>query len=328
MNADPQHRPEPDAALGRAIAAHGEPARAVRGTPWRRWRWPILLFLLTCLSTFWVGAVNWQPLRAVTHGSLTAGLELRRLVLENSGQGWTYMLWVVGILLLHEMGHYIATWVYRVPASPPFFLPFPFNPIGTLGAVIAMQGVAANRRQIFDIGLAGPIAGLLLAFPAALIGVANLDLSPVATGELGLHCPLVMKWLIAWWQVPGYEGGAIWLSQLNPWFAAAWVGMLITGLNMMPVGQLDGGHVTFGLFGAVAANRIAQIVVVLAVAGMVFWQTYTLMVMMLLLLFVGTGHPPTDDDTVPMGPIRWALGLVSLVIPVLCFPPLVFEFRV
>lgn len=321
----PSEAPRDPAGLRPEAGWEREPKR---GSGWRRWRWPVPLFLMTLLSTFWVGAAGWQPLRAVQDPSLTAGLELRRYLLEHWQQGLIYMVWVVGILLLHELGHYVTTLIYRVPASPPIFLPFPLNPIGTLGAVISMEGQAGNRREIFDIGLAGPLAGLTLAVPAAWIGVSQLDLTPVASGELGLRLPLLIQWMITWMEIPGYHGQAIWLSQLNPWLAAAWVGFLITGLNMIPVGQMDGGHVTFGLFGPRIAYWIASAMIVMAVAFMVYWQSYTLTAMVILLLVVGTEHPPTGDDTVPMGPIRWILGLASLAIPVLCFPPLVFDFRV
>lgn len=296
------------------------------GNLWRRAKWPAVLFLATCLSTAWVGATLWQPLRALTLVSIEGSIGLRQLLLENWQTGLAYMLCVIGVLLLHEMGHYIATLIYRVPATLPIFLPFPFNPIGTLGAVIAMQGQDADRKQIFDIGIAGPLAGLVLAVPLAVHGVSQLELTMPPGGELGLRSPLLLDWLIRWYEVPGYHGQSVWLSQLNPSFAAAWVGLLITGLNMMPIGQFDGGHVTYTLFGKFA-YPIADAVVVLAVAFMVYWQSYFLVLMLVLLLIVGTRHPPTRDDRVPLGPVRWGLGLASLVIPVLCFPPLVFEFR-
>jgi len=205
-------------------------------------------------------------------GSAQAMMELRLMVLENWDIGLIYMIAVLLILFVHEMGHFIATIIYKVPASLPFFLPFPINPIGTLGAVIGMQGFIADRKQIFDIGIAK----------------------------------------------------VVWLNQLNPLFVAGWVGMLITGLNMMPVGQLDGGHVTYTLFGK-AAHVIAKLTLVFAIAFMVYHQSFVLVIMVVLLLLVGTDHPPTRNDRVKLGPVRWTLGLASLVIPILCFPPLVFK---
>lgn len=248
---------------------------------------------------------------------------LRVLLLENWQQGLIYMVAVLTILMAHEMGHFIATLIYRVPASAPIFLPFPINPIGTLGAVIAMSGNLADRKQIFDIGIAGPLAGLVPAIPIALIGVSQLDLSASPQSGLGMHMPLILDWLIRWYDVPNYDG-IVWLNQLNPWFCAAWVGLLITGLNMMPVGQLDGGHVTYALFNK-AAYLIAKLTIVAAVAFMVYHLHFVLVLMVALVLLIGIHHPPTRNDKVRLGPFRWALGLASLTIPVLCFPPLIFK---
>ena len=253
-------------------------------------------------------------------------LEIRELLIGNWQQGLFYMSSILLILLLHEFGHFFLTLYHRVPATVPIFLPFPFNPIGTLGAVIGMQGTSANRRQIFDIGIAGPLAGLVAAVPLAYIGVSQLDLSiPPQTG-IGFQLPLLMKWMVSWIGVEGFAAndGVVWLNQLNPYFAAAWIGLVITGLNMMPVGQLDGGHITYTLFGK-SAYWIAEGTIVLAVASMVYFQHPVLILMVGLVLLMGTKHPPTADDTVSLGPVRWILGILSLAIPVLCFPPLIFK---
>jgi membrane-associated protease RseP (regulator of RpoE activity) len=233
---------------------------------------------------------------------------------------------VLAILLIHEMGHFVATLIYRIPATVPIFLPFPFNPIGTLGAVIGMAGMHADRRQIFDIGIAGPLAGLVVALPLAWLGIERLDLMQPPGGQLAFECPLFFKWMLLWLQVPGYEQAidkGVWLSQLNPWFAAAWVGFVVTGLNMIPIGQLDGGHITHALFGE-RAHTVAKGIIVLAIAFMVYRGIPHLLIMVLLLLVIGTEHPPTRDDSVRLGPFRMALGLASLTIPLLCFPPNIF----
>jgi hypothetical protein len=288
---------------------------------------PLVLFLLTLLSTFWVGVSEWSPLEPFAVAwSQWSLMGVRKLILAHWDIGLMYMGAVILILFLHEMGHFVGTLIYRVPASFPFFLPFPVNPIGTLGAVIGMQGTAADRKQIFDIGIAGPLAGLVAAVPIAWWGVSQLDLTSSPMGGMGFRLPLLMEWFAVWAEVPGYQwGDAVWMNQLNPLFVAGWVGMLITGLNMMPVGQLDGGHVTYTLFGKFA-HRIAQATIVFAIAFMVYHQNFMLVIMVVLLLMMGTDHPPTRDDSVPLGPFRWGLGLVSLAIPLLCFPPLVFDF--
>ena len=292
----------------------------------RRTVLPIVLFLLTCVSTFVVGACQWdvngltEPLPGVA--SL---MPVRVSILTHWDQGLIYMAAVLVILLLHEFGHFFMTLVYKIPASYPFFLPMPVPPIGTMGAVIAMQGNAADRKEIFDIGIAGPLAGLVAAVPIAWYGMTELDLTTPEHGWVGFRLPLLMQWFAEYIQVPGYTAGSVvWLSQLNPLFAAGWFGFLITGLNMMPIGQLDGGHITYTLFGK-AAHTIARTTLVAAIAFMTYHSTPTFALMIVLLLLMGTDHPPTRDDSVKLGPFRWVLGIVSLVIPILCFPPLVFK---
>ena len=296
---------------------------------------PAILFLLTCLSTFWVGITDWQPLFELQNLFVTGPgllgfdidlMVLRRLIVRNWQQGLVYMACVLAILLVHEMGHFVATIIYRIPATVPIFLPFPFNPIGTLGAVIGMAGMQADRRQIFDIGIAGPLAGLVVAVPLAWVGIQQLDLAQPPGGQLAFECPLLFKWMLLALQTPGYEQAidkGVWLSQLNPYFAAAWVGFVVTGLNMVPIGQLDGGHITHALFGE-KAHAVAKAIIVLAIAFMVYRGIPHLLIMVLLLLVIGTGHPPTRDDSVKLGPLRMTLGILSLSIPVLCFPPNIF----
>ncbi len=299
---------------------------------------PMILFLLTCFSTFWVGITDWQPIYELTNlfvkgpGLFGADLDLmtlRRLIVRNWDQGLIYMACVLVILLVHEMGHFIATLIYRIPATVPIFLPFPFNPIGTLGAVIGMAGMQADRRQIFDIGIAGPLAGLVVAVPLAVIGIYQLDLTQTPSGQLAFECPLLFKWILIWTQIPGYENAiydGVWLNQLNPYFAAAWVGFLVTGLNMVPIGQLDGGHITHALFRE-KAHTVAKTMIVLAIAFMVYRGIPHLLIMVILLLVMGPQHPPTRDDTVHLGKFRMALGIASLTIPILCFPPNIFHIE-
>src|SRR3954470_22597037 len=176
------------------------------GSPRRRVTLPIILFVATCLSTFWVGAANWRPNSVDT-------LEGARAVLATHWQlGLTYMGAVLAILLTHEMGHFLQTVRYRIPASYPLCIPVPFTPIGTMGAVISMDGMRANRKQIFDIGLAGPLAGLAVAIPILYIGVKNLHLDiPGAAGEMQLYNPVIVRWMIQWVH-PKWAEQASWVS--------------------------------------------------------------------------------------------------------------------
>lgn len=288
----------------------------------RRIRLPVILFVLTLMSTFFVGVTHWSPTLVLSEGMML----FRRMMITNWDQALIYMVCVIAILLTHEMGHFIATVIYRVPASLPIFLPFPLNPIGTFGAVIGMQGGMADRRQIFDIGIAGPLAGLVVAFPIMIVGVMKLDLTIFEGGQIACQCPWIVTIMMEIIQPKGYiSQDAVWISQWNPYFAAGWVGMLITGFNMMPISQMDGGHVTYTLFGK-KAHWIARLTMVGIIAFMVYSGSLTLVLMIILLLIVGTDHPPTRDDTVPLGWFRVALGIVSLSIPILCFPPMIFKF--
>lgn len=283
-----------------------EPARS------RRVRLPLILFVTTCLSTFWVGANHWLPIPA------EAGL--RQTLLAHWQEGLIYMGCVLAILLAHEMGHFLATVRYGIPASFPFFIPFPISPIGTMGAVIGMDGLKADRKELFDIGLAGPLAGLVVAIPVMWIGIAKLDFNQIEYGPFALDLPLLARIVLNHIHPPGYgTETVVWFSHLNPYFMAGWVGFLITGLNMIPVSQLDGGHVAYTLFGR-KAHWLARLIVVLAIFQVVYTGHWTWSLMILLVLFIGPDHPPTRDDSVPLGRVRTVIGFAAILIPVFCFP--------
>jgi len=300
---------------------------------------PLVLFLLTCASTFFAGATGWMPFPHLWYGllnSLTSNpmgvggdpyflLSLRRVIVDHWQDGLIYMGCVLAILLTHEMGHFVMTVIYRVRASWPYFVPLPISPIGTMGAVIGMDGSKADRRQIFDIGLAGPLAGLVVAIPIIWIGASRLDLSTPPQGyQFGL--PLVVQLLMAHLHAGAYQPNmGVAVNQLNPFFMAGWVGLLVTGLNMMPVSQLDGGHVTYALFGR-GAHWVARLFMLfvfgyMAVALYLFHAFPTWLLMAVLVLMIGTDHPPTRDDSVRLGWFRILLGAASLLIPVFCFAP-------
>lgn len=303
---------------------------------------PAVLFLLTCFSTFFVGAVDWEPdaylpsLKSLLGISSPESMEMRpdpfwmvaarRAVLVNWRQGLTYMACLVGILLTHEMGHFIMAVAYRVRASLPYFLPLPITLIGTMGAVIGMDGSSANRRQIFDIGLAGPLAGLFVAVPIMWIGVQQLDLSGGATGGLALDLPLAMRLAVDYLQPGAYDPAVgVPLARVNAFFMAGWVGLLITALNMLPVSQLDGGHVAYALFGR-AAHWVARAFMLAAflymgITAAIYQQFPGWILMALLVLLMGVDHPRTRDDSVPLGWFRIVLGAASLLIPIFCFMP-------
>ncbi len=291
--------------------------------PARRWVvLPVVLFLATCVSTFLAGTMAWFPPyfveRVLSDQSLMA---IRRAIVANWQDGLIYMGCVLAILMTHEMGHFLATVRYRISASFPYFIPLPISPLGTLGAVIRMDGMRANRREIFDIGLAGPLAGLMVAIPITWVGIQQMDTSGPAHGPYAVHPPLLLQAMMYLASPNDYTWGEpIAQGHLNPYLMAGWVGLLITCLNMLPVSQLDGGHVVYTLFRQ-RARWIARGFILLAIAYILIAGARHWLLMLVLVMFIGIDHPPTRDDNVPLGWFRTTLGCLSLAIPLLCFAP-------
>ncbi len=283
----------------------------------------VWLAIATIFSTFWAGVGAWVPYVPL---GLTFELEslmpVRRALLANWRGGLEFSAALMAILIAHELGHYILTIIYKVPSTPPLFIPFPIiSPIGTMGAVIMMQSGTADRKQIFDIGLAGPLAGLLVAFPVIIFGILHPAPVPYAPSEtLIIGQPLLIQWLAAW-LVPDSSANYVSIgnAQISPLLMAGWVGLLVTGLNMMPLGQLDGGHVAFGLLGPksywVAIGALAT-----AIAFMLYTQVIVFSLMLFLVFLMGLRHPPSSDDARALGIPRQIIGWTSLALPVLCIP--------
>ena len=291
---------------------------------------PLIWFGLTLLSVFFVAALNFMPLFYWLPPGFGEtqfdAIGLRATILKNLDQGITYMLCSMGILLLHEFGHYVATRIYRIPSTLPYCIPCPISPVGTFGAVILMDGRQADRRQIFDVGLAGPIAGLILAIPIMWHGVSTLDLSEPGYGPFEIELPVLAK-LMFEWSHPGVEApDMVVFSQLTPTFVAGWFGLVVTGLNMAPMGQLDGGHVTYCLFGK-AAHWIARVLMVLVIAYQVYMESMMFILMIIMIMAMGLEHPPPRADSVKLGPMRLVIGIVSLIIPFLCLAPTIIKVR-
>lgn len=341
-NADDVIRaPDDVAELGGSPPLYRRPRR-------RRVVLPVVLFVASCLSTFWVGATFLveEPIARGAHAAadtawneairsnpaiaadnaakarIESQASVTHLLAHNYPSGLTYMAAVIGILLCHEMGHFLQTLRHRIPASLPFFIPMPLGPIGTMGAVIGMDGSRANRRELFDIGVSGPIAGLIVAIPITWIGVQQAaiadPLPPNATGVTIMHDPWIVQELISYLRPDVPAGREL---QLNPLLLAGWVGMLITGLNMMPISQLDGGHVIYALFGRRRAHLIAKAFLVVAILYVVFANASMWTMMLILVILIGPTHPPTADDSAELSLPQKIVGYASLAIPFLCFPP-------
>ncbi|MGI8979228.1 MAG: site-2 protease family protein [Pirellulaceae bacterium] len=306
----------------------------------RRVQLPLVLFLLTSFSVWFAGATRWMPFHylfnhwqvGIFYGVQLPYLdfmELRQVLYAHWFDGVVYMICAQLILFAHEMGHFVYTVYYRIRCTLPFFIPLPIAFTGTMGAVIAMEGNKANRRQIFDIGIAGPIAGLCFAVPILWWGVRNLNLDAPAGGGFALDLPLAIRWLVDQLH-PGKLGDTnhVWLSQANPYFIAGWFGLIMTALNMMPVSQLDGGHITYTLWGK-GAHWVARGFMVFVFAYIAFDPRNhgAGALMAVLVMFIGTDHPPTSDDKVPIGWFRCLLGHASLIIPIICFTPKILVFE-
>ena len=267
-----------------------------------------LLFLLTCLTTFAAGAVGWQPLLL---GMDDAGIAAA--VTGHWDRGLAYMAAVMAVLAAHEAGHFVAARLHGIPATLPFFIPMPILLMGTLGAVIGMDGSRADRRQLFDIAVAGPLAGLVLAVPLLTLGL--LHGTPDGTNPFAL--PPLAVWLQSLVRPDLVPGTTV---APNPLFMAGWVGLLVTGLNMIPVSQLDGGHVSYAVFGR-RGNWVARAALIAAILAVVISGRINWVLLVVIVTFLGVDHPPIREERIPLGPARTALGLAMFAIPVLTFMP-------
>ena len=314
----------------------------------------VILFVLTILSVMLTG-MDVPPNAIPADGSPSLTLMLRYL-----WTGWPFALSMLGILFAHEMGHYIACRYYKVPATLPYFLPAPFiSPLGTLGAFIIMRGIPKNKRVLFDVGVAGPLAGLIIAIPVLFYGLSISPLGPVEPPPPGLTgllegnsiFYLLSKYIVFGELLPkpasmnGLSIAVYWLQyfftgqpipfngldvQLHSVALAGWAGLLVTALNLVPVGTLDGGHVAYGLFGE-KARRIFPFVIggLLALSFLPSLLTlsfrgmnFSWLLWVMILFWLGNVRSQPLDDITELDPPRRALGYFTLVIFVLLFTPI------
>ncbi len=276
---------------------------------------PLGLFLATVFTTLWAGAyaTNTDP----RLGPLDFLLgDPRRLI-----RGLPFSATLLAILVTHELGHYVLSRVHGVPASLPLFIPGPPQFIGTFGAIIRMRGPILSRKALFDIGVAGPLAGFAVALAALVIG---LRLSRVVTNDAsyGLHLgePLLLQF-VAWLVVgPVPEGYDV---LLHPVGFAAWFGLFVTSLNLIPIGQLDGGHVACALLGSRQRSLALAILPILLVLGYVGWPGWYLWASLGALM--GIAHPPVLDPEAALGRTRIWIGWGALAIFILTFAPIPFS---
>jgi membrane-associated protease RseP (regulator of RpoE activity) len=284
-----------------------------------------VLFGLTLLSTLAAGAqfaADYAGNRATSledffRAYVVIFTEPRALL-----AGLPFSFTLIGILLAHELGHYFACRYYSISASYPYFIPAP-TLIGTLGAFIRIRSPIVNRKALFDVGIAGPVVGFLFAVPALALAVAYSKVVPAAQANAALVFgdPLISRLLMAWLR-PGVAPSDL---LLHPVGRAAWVGLFATALNLLPAGQLDGGHILYSL-ASEKHRRVSLAVALLLVPlglrfwwGWLFWGT--------LLLLVGFRHPPLLNRWEPLDGKRQVWAAVALLMFALCFMPAPFTFH-
>jgi membrane-associated protease RseP (regulator of RpoE activity) len=305
----------------------------------------VVLYVLTILSTLYVGA-SWSD-------QMPQNLDQTQMLLwplTHLWLGWPFALSLMTILTGHELGHYFAGRHYKVPVSLPYFIPFPLPPLGTMGAFIQMKGQAADRRQMLAIGVAGPLTGLILAVPILILGLSMSHVEPLKLPPPGMSTflegnsilYLVLKFAVFGKILPGSglppetlatalrEGAAALFGAfpidrgldviISPVALAGWAGILVTALNLLPVGQLDGGHVLYSLVGNKARLLTWPIIGLCLVMGFLFWEGWFLWAGLLFLF--GQGHPDPLDDITRLSIKGKVVAVIMLLIFVLTFTPL------
>jgi membrane-associated protease RseP (regulator of RpoE activity) len=300
-------------------AAPWAPAR-----PRHRYWLHALLFLLTLLTTTVVGAEMAHSFAASRPFDFETDLLGYAELAHNPSfllDGLPFSLTLLGILMAHELGHYLTARYYHVDATLPFFLPAP-TLIGTFGAFIRIRSAILSKRILFDIGVGGPLAGFAVLIVPLIVGVS---MSKVvhgigARGDLSFGTPMILR-LFEWIAFPGVREVDLYL---HPVARAAWVGLLATALNLLPIGQLDGGHVLYAFLGE--RTRWTSRFAIASLAGLGLFQLFTSAYKMGymwifwagFLIFFGMRHPAIVDPS-PVGRMRTWLGVLALIIFILCF---------
>ncbi|EFW93990.1 peptidase M50 [Haladaptatus paucihalophilus DX253] len=290
------------------------------GVPWKN----VVLFLATVLSTLWAGTL-WYHVNPVSNpvGAVMTA--------------WPFTFAVMGVLGTHELGHYVMSRYHGVEASLPYFIPVPLSIIGTMGAVIRMKGQMPNRKALFDIGVAGPIAGLVATVVVTAVG---LTLDPVTVPQSVINSANTME--VQFGYPPLLKGIAAVMGQpltfadpsrsVNPVVIGGWVGMFVTFLNLIPVGQLDGGHIVRAMIGerqesiaalvpAMLFGLAAYVFYVLDVSNAtVLWVIWGFLSM--FFAYVGPANPVNEDG---LDAKRMAIGILTFIVGVLCFTPVPIE---
>ena len=267
----------------------------------------IILFILTMLSTLFVGAMQ-------------TGADILKEPWKIY-YGLPFALTLMIILLTHELSHYYASKKHGVSATLPYFIPAP-TIIGTFGAFIKMKSPIVTRKALIDIGASGPIAGFIVSVIAVLIGLRLSEIVPLseAKGALTLGDSILFSFLAQ--TVLGVTPADSDIL-LNPIAFAGWIGLFVTSINLIPVGQLDGGHIAFALLGEKQSRLSFILVLVMTLLGVLLWEGW--IVWAVLLLVLGLRHPPVISWEVPLDRRRKVIGWIAFVIFILTFIPVPFK---
>ena len=288
------------------------------------WQKHLLLFLATLFTVFLAGA-QWEA-PPPPEGTTSTGALLH--LLQHLHTGWPFAVPLMAILVCHEFGHYFAAMYHRVPASLPYFIPLPLvSPFGTMGAVISMPKRIKSRNALMDIGAAGPLAGIVVAIPVLIIGLAQSEVKPLTGGGM-TEGQCLLYWLLKRLVVGEIPAGHdVFLTSTA---FAGWAGLLVTALNLIPIGQLDGGHIAYALFDK-GQLRIAPLLHWALLGAFAYnyfyyasWAPGAVWLLWFVLLHVfrrlsGGQHPPTEPGELTVG--RKAIGALCLVLFVLLFMP-------
>lgn len=279
-------------------------------TPRPRLLLHVLLFLATVATTVTAGALQ-QGVNPITHP-----LELYK--------GIPFSFTLLLILGAHEMGHYLVSRRHHLNVTLPYFIPAPPFPfiVGTFGAFIKIRSPILDKRALLDVGCAGPLTGVAFSIPVILVGLklSTVTLTPQGSDGLVLGEPLlfqILSWLVFGQLSP--EQNII----LHPMAFAGWIGLLVTALNLIPVGQLDGGHVAYALWPERHRLISWSCLILLVVSGLLFWQGWLFWAV--LLYFLGLRHPPPAYDWVPLDRRRRILGIITIIVFILTFTPAPFK---
>jgi membrane-associated protease RseP (regulator of RpoE activity) len=287
------------------------PQRIARDRYWLN----ILLLIITLWSTTAVGArmaFNFDQNRPSMIEDDLLGVLPSLIEPSWLASGLPYSITLLVILLAHEMGHYLTCRYYGIAASLPYFLPAP-TLIGTFGAFIRIRSAIFSRRQLFDVGVAGPLAGFVFIVPVLAIGLAYSKVVPGIDNQSDIiyGTPLILR-AMEWVLFPGVPTSDIYL---HPIARAAWVGLFATALNLLPIGQLDGGHIVYALSGSSHKLVTHLSLITLLVLG-IYWQSW--IVWAVILFLFARRHPRIYDQT-PLGPGRTKLGILAFAILVVSF---------